>query len=173
MPTAVLWACVRILVDLSIDYWIQKHLFHILLYEYLKPKNCRWAKAVIHRAITMRQSHFLSYHRRTFLDPYIGVGWHTGLSGVSPFLSCPDSGNNKREKQTPRSCNDGTRYFVAAGSTSEPPRSAPLANASPLEKPERWLLQLLLEMLPPCESHLYSHFRLMVQIWEDLRVFGG
>lgn len=41
--------------------------------------------------------------------------------------------------------------------------SAQHANTYPLEKQERWLLQLLLETLSPCESHLYTLFRLIVQ----------
>lgn len=44
--------------------------------------------------------------------------------------------------------------------------SAQRANTYPLEKQERWLLQLLLETSSPYESHLYTLFRLI-----DLRVF--
>lgn len=86
-----------------------------------------------------------------------------------PFLSVTIKGQIK--PQGPAMLEHATWELQAAPASGL--RSAPLANASPLEKPERWLLQLLLEMLPPCESHLYSHFRLIVQIWEDLRVSGG
>lgn len=83
-----------------------------------------------------------------------------GMSSVSPFLSCWD--RNSNEKKSPAKLERATLKLQAT--TASCLWSVQLAKAYPLKKQERCLLQLLLETLPPCQSHLYSQFRLIIQI---------
>lgn len=94
----------------------------------------------------------------TFFHLYVGVRCHTGLSNVSPFLSCQDHNSDERKKKKLAELECAT--LKLQGTAASWQWSAQLTNTYPLEKQERWLLQLLLEMLPLCESHLY------VGIWK-------
>lgn len=105
----------------------------------------------------------LTHHEITFFHLCVGVRCHTGLMVSALFLSCRDRNSDERGKKKIFQCWNVLPLKLQAGTASWL-WSAQRANTYPLEKQERWLLQLLLETSSPCEPHLYTLFRLIVQI---------